>query len=101
MPIKADNRTRHQPKFLLLDRRAQQIANMAIGADPDILLDTRQTADWLGVSVPWLEIGRSKGYGPPFRKISAKLIRYRVGDLIQWLESRKHKSTAEYQAEEA
>jgi predicted DNA-binding transcriptional regulator AlpA len=80
----------YQPKkFLLLDRRAQQIASIAIGADPDLLLDTRQTAEWLTVSVVWLEIGRSKGYGPPFRKLGTRSVRYRVGDVIAWLETRK------------
>ena len=95
------NRLRHQPAFLLLDRRAQQIASVAIGADPDLLLDTKQMAEWLGVSVPWLEIGRSKGYGPPFRKLSPKLVRYHVGDVKKWLEARSHHSTADYKPEVA
>lgn len=78
-----------RPKFYLLDRRADQIAAIAIGADPNTLLDTRQTAEWLGVSVQWLEIGRSKKYGPPYRRISSKLIRYHVGDVVEWLAARK------------
>jgi predicted DNA-binding transcriptional regulator AlpA len=77
------------PKFLLLDRRAQQIAGVAIGSDPDLLLDTRQMAEWLAVSVEWLEIGRSRGYGPPYRKLHTRSVRYRVGDVIAWLETRK------------
>jgi predicted DNA-binding transcriptional regulator AlpA len=97
----ATARVRHHPKFLLLDRRAPQIASVAIGADPDILLDTKQLAEWLGVSVPWLEIGRCKGYGPPFKRLGEKLIKYRVGDCIQWLEARTHQSTSEYQVEGA
>lgn len=79
----------HKPKFYLLDRRADHIAHVAIGADPNQLLNTRETADWLGVSVQWLEIGRCKKYGPPYRKISPKLVRYCVADVVAWLETRK------------
>jgi predicted DNA-binding transcriptional regulator AlpA len=86
----AKHRVRHQPKFYLLDRRADQIASVAVGADPDQLLNTREAADWLGVSTAWLEVGRSQKYGPPFRKLSPKLVRYCVRDLIAWLETRKH-----------
>jgi hypothetical protein len=89
-------RVRHHPKFFLLDRRAQSIADQGIGADPDMLLVTKQLAEWLGVSVPWLEIGRSRGYGPPFRRLGKRAIRYRVGDVLKWLEDRSHKSTADY-----
>ncbi|WP_316205925.1 DNA-binding protein [Bradyrhizobium sp. SZCCHNR3058] len=85
-----------QPKFLLLDRRARQIAGVAIGADPDLLLTTKQMAEWFGVSTQWLEIGRSKNYGPPFRKIGRKTVRYHVGEVKAWLDARSHHSTAEY-----
>lgn len=94
-------RVRHHPKFLLLDRRAQYIAGQGIGADPDMLLVTKQLAEWLGVPVQWLEIGRSKGYGPPFRRLGTRAIRYRVGDILRWLEDRSHKSTADYAKGEA
>ena len=89
-------RVRHRPKFLLLDRRALHIAGLAIGADPDKLLDTKQLAEWLGVSVQWLEIGRCNRYGPPYKRLGQKAIRYRVGDVLRWLEERSHKSTADY-----
>jgi predicted DNA-binding transcriptional regulator AlpA len=91
-------RVRHQPNFLLLDRRALHIANLGIGADPELLIDTKQVAEWLGVSVQWAEIGRSRGYGPPYKKLGRKSIRYRVGDILIWLEDRSHKSTADYAA---
>jgi predicted DNA-binding transcriptional regulator AlpA len=89
-------RVRHHPKFFLLDRRAQYIAGQAIGADPDMLLVTKQLAEWLGVSVQWLEIGRSRGDGPPYRRLGKRAIRYSVGDVLKWLEERSYKSTAEY-----
>jgi predicted DNA-binding transcriptional regulator AlpA len=78
-----------------LDRRADRIVGADIGAD-DELLSTRQIADWLGVSTQWVEIGRSKNYGPPFRKISARCIRYLRGDVLKWLKARSYASTAEY-----
>jgi hypothetical protein len=96
----AGARRRHQPKFLPLDRRATLVSSVAIGADPDSLLDTKYLAEWLCVSVQWLETGRSRGYGPPYTRLSAKAIRYRVGDILTWLEQRSHKSTAEYCAGE-
>lgn len=47
-----------------LDRRA---ADLAIGdGDDDELLSTKAMATWLGTSEQWLEIGRSKGWGPPY-----------------------------------
>jgi hypothetical protein len=88
--VSRSKRTRHQPAFYLLDRRADQIANIGIGADPNQLLNTRETADWLSVSYQWLEIGRCKKYGPPFRRVGPKTIRYHVGDVLAWLETRKH-----------
>ena len=82
-----------------IDRRADRILGADIGAD-DELLSTRAVADWLGVSTQWVEIGRSKNYGPPFRKISARCIRYHRGDVLKWLKERSYASTAEYGHEE-
>jgi len=89
-------RVRHDPKYFLLDRRAHDIAGQAIGADPELLLNTKQLAGWLGMSVQWAEIARSRGYGPPYRRLGKRAIRYRVGDVLIWLEERAHKATAEY-----
>ena len=79
-----------------LDRRAADIAEKGREGDPDDLLTTKEEADWLGVSPQWLEIGRSKGYGPPFVRVGPRHIRYRRGWTIQWLEERLHRCTAEY-----
>ena len=76
-------------RVYFLDRRADQIASLAIGADPNLLIDTKQMSTWLGVSIQWLETGRSKNYGPPYRKIAPKIVRYRVGDVTEWLDARK------------
>jgi predicted DNA-binding transcriptional regulator AlpA len=78
-----------------LDQRADRIAGEDVGADDD-LLTTRQVADWLGVSTQWVEIGRSKNYGPPFKRLTARSIRYLRDDVLKWLKTRTHASTAEY-----
>jgi predicted DNA-binding transcriptional regulator AlpA len=78
-----------------IDRRADAIAAGFTGAD-DQLIDTKQLANWLGVSTQFLEIGRSRGYGPKFCRLSPRRCRYRVGDVRTWLAERTHAATAEY-----
>ena len=86
-----------KPKTFHIDKRAQSIIAVDVGAD-DELLSTRELASWLGLSVQWLEIGRTRGYGPKFTRISPRMVRYRRGDVLKWLRSRTHGSTAEYVA---
>jgi predicted DNA-binding transcriptional regulator AlpA len=81
-----------------LDRRADHIADFAADKSADELLTTPATAEWLGVSTQWLEIGRSKGYGPPFVRLSTRRVRYHRAGVLAWLASRTHASTAEYAA---
>lgn len=73
-------KTNAPPRHHHLDRRADKIAAADVGAD-DELLDTRAVADWLSVSVQWLEIGRSKNYGPEFKRVGPRVIRYQRGDV--------------------
>ena len=82
------------PKSFHLDKRAASIA--AASPDDDDLLSTNETALWLGVSIQWLEIGRNKGYGPPFERLGPKTIRYRRDKVRAWLDERSHRGTAEY-----
>lgn len=84
------------PKMHQLDRRADEIAARSAG-DANDLLSTRETAAWLRVSTQFLEIGRSKGYGPPFRRLAPQVICYRRGDVLAWLDERLHRSTDDYQ----
>ncbi|HUS96770.1 MAG TPA: helix-turn-helix domain-containing protein, partial [Hyphomicrobiaceae bacterium] len=65
------------------------------------LLSTPQLAEWLGVSTQWLEIGRSRGYGPPFIRMSPKRVRYRRGDVLDWLRERTHLCASEYRSPRA
>ena len=84
------------PRRLHLDRRAAEIAEKGCQRDPTDLLTTREMATWLGVSTQWLEIGRARGYGPPFERIGPRHIRYRVDLTIEWLDDRAHRCTSEY-----
>jgi predicted DNA-binding transcriptional regulator AlpA len=79
-----------------LDRRAMAIAEGAEAQSPNELLSTPALADWFGVSVQWVEIGRHKGYGPPFVRLGSRRIRYRRDAVLAWLKERTHASTAEY-----
>lgn len=82
-----------------LDRRTAPLIEAGSG-DADDLLSTRDVADWLGISDQWLEIGRSRGYGPPFVRISPRRIRYRRGAVIAFLRERQYASTREYAGRE-
>jgi predicted DNA-binding transcriptional regulator AlpA len=81
-----------------LDRRADAIAAVESDAADDQLLTSQEVAVWFGVSTQWLEIGRSKGYGPKFTRIGPHTLRYRRSDCRKYLKSRTFASTAEYAA---
>jgi predicted DNA-binding transcriptional regulator AlpA len=78
-----------------LDKRADAVAAAGAGA-PDDLISTKELATWLGLSEQWVEIGRHRGYGPPFLRLTPRRVRYRRCDVLAWLEQRRHQSTAEY-----
>ena len=86
------------PRRLHLDRRANRLIEYGAAAGaPDDLLTTQQVADWIGYSKQWLEIGRHRGYGPPFVKVGTNgRVRYRRSDVIEWLAERTHQRTSEY-----
>jgi predicted DNA-binding transcriptional regulator AlpA len=74
-----------------LDRRADRIAEEGDGNDDD-LLTSRELADWLGLTADWVELGRSKNYGPKFIRLASRVVRYRRGDVIAWLRERARAS---------
>jgi hypothetical protein len=82
------------PQHFHLDKRAAGLATVP-GAD-DELIDTPAMAAWLGVSIQWLEIGRIRGYGPPFERLAPRIIRYQRGKARRWLEERSYRCTSEY-----
>ena len=58
----------------------------------------KESTKW-GVMVrekcPDLRVGRHKGYGPPFIKLSPRQVRYRRDAVLAWLQERTYRSTAE------
>jgi hypothetical protein len=78
-----------------IDKRAARLLTENDG-DEDDLLSTAVTAEWLGVSPQWLELGRMRNYGPVFTRLSSRVIRYKRSDILKWLRTRTHQSTAEY-----
>ena len=58
------------------------------------LLTTKQAADYLGVSVSYLERDRWIGAKVQFVKIGARSVRYRLEDLDAFIESRLFSSTS-------
>jgi predicted DNA-binding transcriptional regulator AlpA len=91
------------PRSHHIDRRAARIVAAADDSadNHDDLLTTEAAADWLGVSKQFLEIARSKNYGPRFVRVGPRTIMYSRGDVLAWLKTRTFSSTAEYQRRQA
>lgn len=70
-----------------LRENAAKIATEGRKHDQDHPLLTEELAEWLKVSSAWLEVGRHRGYGPPYFRLSSGLVRYRRRDVIKWLNS--------------
>src|SRR6266568_722168 len=69
-----------------LDKRAGKLAaEIAAGGDPDELLSDNQLAELSGLSIQWFQIGRVRGYAPPFIRLSPRRIRTRRSDYVAWL----------------
>jgi predicted DNA-binding transcriptional regulator AlpA len=59
-----------------------------IGGQPiEALLDERELARWIRVSIGTLRYWRSEGKGPRYRKVG-QLVRYAPSDVNDWLNSR-------------
>jgi predicted DNA-binding transcriptional regulator AlpA len=61
----------------------REISDQAI----ESLLDEREVARWIRVSVATLRYWRAEGKGPRYRKIG-QLVRYAPSDVHEWLNSR-------------
>ena len=83
------------PSKFLIDKRAADVVANADG-EPDDVLSTKEVAHWLRLSTQWLEIGRCRGYGPRFVRLSPRRVRYRRADILTWLDERTHAATGEY-----
>ena len=62
---------------------------------PESLLSQRQLADILGVSCRTIEGWRRDGTGPEYCRINGRLVRYRLGTVLEWVQSHSFKSIAE------
>jgi predicted DNA-binding transcriptional regulator AlpA len=81
-----------------IDKRAHKVAaEISACGEPDNLLSTNDVADLCGMSIQFFEIGRVRGYGPRFVRLTPRRVRYRRSDVIAWLEERTHARTCEYQ----
>ncbi len=83
-----------------LDRRAGDLIIEAKDEDGDELLATSEVAEWIGISTQWLEIARSRGFGPKFVRLSARRVRYMRSSVLDWLREREHQHTREYNGKE-
>ncbi len=69
--------------------------------DPNKLLTSQETAELLGIRNNSLEIWRFKSKGPRFIKLGPTAqspVRYRLGDVLEWIEQHSAGSTSEYSA---
>lgn len=62
----------------------------------DQLLNTKEAAEYLGVSAAFLERDRWAGAKIQFVRVGTRSIRYRLEDLESYVASRVHRSTSEY-----
>jgi predicted DNA-binding transcriptional regulator AlpA len=58
------------------------------------MLEPKEAAAILKVSLSWLAKARMSGEGPAFAKIG-RSVRYSDADLLQWMKSRRRLSTSE------
>lgn len=42
-----------------------------------------------GITRRWLELAAHRGDGPPFLKISRRMVRYRRGEFRRWLDAQR------------
>lgn len=64
--------------------------------DPTLqLLPTQEAAGLLGLTARAMEERRRRGDGPPYIRVGHTTVRYRLSDLLQWLEDRTFCSTSE------
>jgi predicted DNA-binding transcriptional regulator AlpA len=47
-----------------------------------------------GMSVPWFQRKRWEGGGPPYTKLG-RAVRYKLSDLVAWMEERRRHSTSD------
>lgn len=61
----------------------------------DQLLSEKAAAALLGYTIRALQNWRLRGGGPQYVKVSARSVRYRRRDLLDWIEARLRNNTSE------
>jgi len=61
----------------------------------DKILNTKEAAKVLGVSMAFLERDRWAGARVPYVKVGSRAVRYRMSDLLSYLDSRMRVSTSQ------
>lgn len=62
--------------------------------NPDTLMNEVQAADFLSVSPRTLQAWRVRGGGPAFIR-ARRSVRYRFGDIVEWINQRRVSHTSE------
>lgn len=62
---------------------------------PKLLYTEKEAAEVVGFTSRFLQERRFKGGGPPFVRVSARAVRYRLADLEAWAEERLRTSTSD------
>ncbi|MBX9720855.1 MAG: helix-turn-helix domain-containing protein [Candidatus Obscuribacterales bacterium] len=63
--------------------------------EPYPLVNEKQAAEMMGLSISWFRQIRVTGGGPPFIKVG-NAVRYKVSDLESWLDNRRIHHTTEW-----
>lgn len=68
---------------------------MTVHDNHNQLMNERDAAAFLGYTVRALQNWRVRGGGPKFVKVSARSIRYRMRDLLDWIDAHTVTSTSD------
>ena len=62
--------------------------------DGEYLVDEKRAAKFLGFTPRFLQVRRARGGGLPYVKV-CRSVRYRVSDLVGWIEARVKENTSQ------
>lgn len=92
-PSKSDKA--NQPKVWTGEQQRSGLNNFpAVPRQPfSRRLHRKQTAEYLGVSLSWLDKSRLSGLGPTFITLGGRVV-YDTADLEDFMQKNRHKSTS-------
>ena len=94
--IKSPELLKNEPEKEIKEVKTIKIAKPSFAdLDPELHIDEKKAAEYLGISFRTLQGYRGKGYGPKYRKFK-KAVRYKVADLRDWVEKSTKENTAQY-----